>query len=202
MNETLWSLGVAFMNQCYSTCGLDVVPATNISSTLINLSSVVYHSLGVSVGILMGQMLGARKPEKQRSGTSTGSSSPFPFLWVSSSVALWPWAPVSFPNIYNTTDTVRALAQDMILISALVMPFQSFANATDFTLRSGGKTFITFLFDSGFMWICSIPLAFCLSRFTALPILPLFAICQMPDVLKCVLGSWMLKKGSWIHTLT
>lgn len=200
MNETLWSLGVAFMNQCYSTCGLDVVPATNISSTLINLSSVVYHSLGVSVGILMGQMLGARKPEAEvrdfnrkliafsvSMGVLFGG-----FMALGSGV---------FPNIYNTTDTVRALAQDLILISALVMPFQSFANATYFTLRSGGKTFITFLFDSGFMWICSIPLAFCLSRFTALPILPLFAICQMPDVLKCVLGSWMLKKGSWIHSL-
>ena len=201
INETLWSLGVAFMNQCYSTCGLDVVPATNISSTLINLSSVVYHSLGVSVGILMGQMLGARKPEAEvrdfnrkliafsvSMGVLFGG-----FMALGSGV---------FPNIYNTTDTVRALAQDLILISAFVMPFQSFANATYFTLRSGGKTFITFLFDSGFMWICSIPLAFCLSRFTALPILPLFAICQMPDVLKCVLGSWMLKKGSWIHTLT
>ena len=201
MNETLWSLGVAFMNQCYSTCGLDVVPATNISSTLINLSSVVYHSLGVSVGILMGQMLGARKPEAEvrdfnrkliafsvSMGVLFGG-----FMALGSGV---------FPNIYNTTDTVRALAQDLILISALVMPFQSFANATYFTLRSGGKTFITFLFDSGFMWICSIPLAFCLSRFTALPILPLFAICQTPDVLKCLLGSWMLKKGSWIHTLT
>lgn len=201
MNETLWSLGVAFMNQCYSTCGLDVVPATNISSTLINLSSVVYHSLGVSVGILMGQMLGARKPEAEVRDFNRKLIA----FSVSMGVlfgGLMALGSGVFPNIYNTTDTVRALAQDLILISALVMPFQSFANATYFTLRSGGKTFITFLFDSGFMWICSIPLAFCLSRFTALPILPLFAICQMPDVLKCVLGSWMLKKGSWIHTLT
>ena len=201
MNETLWSLGVAFMNQCYSTCGLDVVPATNISSTLINLSSVVYHSLGVSVGILMGQMLGARKPEAEVRDFNRKLIA----FSVSMGVlfgGLMALGSGVFPNIYNTTDTVRALAQDLILISALVMPFQSFANATYFTLRSGGKTFITFLFDSGFMWICSIPLAFCLSRFTALPILPLFAICQTPDVLKCVVGSWMLKKGSWIHTLT
>lgn len=201
MNETLWSLGVAFMNQCYSTCGLDVVPATNISSTLINLSSVVYHSLGVSVGILMGQMLGARKPEAEVRDFNRKLIA----FSVSMGVlfgGLMALGSGVFPNIYNTTGTVRALAQDLILISAFVMPFQSFANATYFTLRSGGKTFITFLFDSGFMWICSIPLAFCLSRFTALPILPLFAICQLPDVLKCVVGSWMLKKGSWIHTLT
>ena len=201
LNETLWSLGVAFMNQCYSTCGLDVVPATNISSTLINLSSVVYHSLGVSIGILMGQMLGARKPEAEVRDFNRKLIA----FSVSMGVlfgGLMALGSGVFPNIYNTTDTVRALAQDLILISAFVMPFQSFANATYFTLRSGGKTFITFLFDSGFMWICSIPLAFCLSRFTALPILPLFAICQTPDVLKCVVGSWMLKKGSWIHTLT
>lgn len=90
---------------------------------------------------------------------------------------------------------------DLILISALLMPFQSFANATYFTLRSGGKTFITFLFDSGFMWVCGVSTAFLLSRFTDLPILPLYAICQLPDILKCVLGSIMLKKGSWIQYL-
>ena len=200
INETLWSLGVAFINQCYSTCGLDVVPATNISSTLINLSAVVYHSLGVSVGILMGQMLGARKPETEVRDFNRKLIA----FAVSMGVlfgGLMALGSGVFPNIYNTTDTVRSLARDLILISAFVMPFQSFANATYFTLRSGGKTFITFLFDSGFMWVCAIPLAFCLSRFTDLPILPLFAICQLPDVLKCVLGTWMLKKGSWIHTL-
>ena len=107
----------------------------------------------------------------------------------------------AFPGIYNTTPAVRMLAQDLILISAMVMPFQSFANATYFTLRSGGKTFITFLFDSVFMWTCCVSLGFVLSRYTALPILPLFALCQVPEAVKCILGWAMLKKGSWIHSL-
>jgi len=34
INEFLWASGMAILNQCYSTCGLDVVPATNIASTL------------------------------------------------------------------------------------------------------------------------------------------------------------------------
>ena len=34
VNEFLWSSGMAVLNQCYSTCGLDVVPAMNICSTL------------------------------------------------------------------------------------------------------------------------------------------------------------------------
>ncbi len=199
-NELLWSMGVATMNQCYSTCGLDVVPAMNITSTLGNLAGVVYQSLGVSVGILMGQMLGAQRPEGELRDTnrklvafSVASGTGFGLLMALGSGA--------FPGIYNTTPAVRLLAQDLILISAMVMPFQSFANATYFTLRSGGKTFITFLFDSVFMWTCCVSLGYVLSRYTALPILPLFALCQVPEAVKCILGWLMLKKGSWIHTL-
>ena len=200
INETLWSLGVAVMNQCYSTCGLDVVPAMNISSTLFNLTSVVFHSLGVSVGILMGQMLGAHRPEAEvrdanRKLIAFSVSTGVLFAVLTALLS------GLFPLVYNTTQAVRELAMDLILISALLMPFQSFANATYFTLRSGGKTFITFLFDSGFMWVCGVSTAFLLSRFTDLPILPLYAICQVPDILKCVLGSIMLKKGSWIQYL-
>ena len=63
VNEFLWSSGVAILNQCYSTCGLDVVPAMNIATTLSNLTSVVFLSMGNSVGIIMGQMLGSGSDE-------------------------------------------------------------------------------------------------------------------------------------------
>ena len=107
-----------------------------------------------------------------------------------------------FPMIYNTTDSVRETATWLICICAATMPVHSYLNATYFTLRSGGKTVITFIFDSGFMWTCMIPVAFVLSRFTDLPILPLYAICQCPELVKCFLGAYMLKKGSWIQNLT
>lgn len=200
INEALWSSGIAITNQCYSTCGLDVVPAINITSTLINLSSVVYLSLGSSVGILMGRMLGASLPAEEVRDTDRKLIA----FSVSMGVLFGGLVALGsgfFPHIYNTTESVRRLSQDLILISALTMPFHAFSNATYFTLRSGGKTFITFLFDSGFMWVFSIPLAFLLSRFTFLPILPLYAICQLPDVIKCILGCFMLKKGSWIQNL-
>ena len=61
---------------------------------------------------------------------------------------------------------------------------------------------ITFIFDSGYVWCCMIPVAFVLSRFTDLPIIPLYAICQSLDFLKCVLGAKMIKKGDWIQRLT
>lgn len=201
INEFLWSCGVAFLNQCYSTCSLDVVPAMNIATTLSNLGGVVYLSMGNAVGILMGQMLGAQESRETVQDAnrklifaSVVSGSVFGILMAC-------FAGV-FPRIYNTTPSVMLLAEKMILISSFMILFHSYANAAYFTLRSGGKAFITFLFDSGFLWACSAPLAFFLSRYGNLPILPLYIICQIPDMFKCVIGAFMLKKGSWIQNLT
>jgi Na+-driven multidrug efflux pump len=96
---------------------------------------------------------------------------------------------------------VRLLATQMILVYAVMMPFNAFTLSAYFTLRSGGKTLVTFLFDSCFVWGVMAPLAFLLSRYTSLPILPLYAICQATDILKTTLGAWMIKQGKWIRNL-
>ena len=201
VNEFLWSSGMAVLNQCYSTCGLDVVPAMNISSTLFNLGSVVFMSMGNTVGILMGQMLGSGAG----SGEVRDTNRKLITLSVASGLVFGALvAAVSglFPRIYNTTAEVRHLAAQLICISACMMPFNAYTHATYFTLRSGGQTFVTFLFDSCFVWVVCVPLAFCLSRFASLPILPLYAICQCTDLIKCAIGVFMLKQGKWIQNLT
>ena len=201
VNEFLWSSGMAIMNQCYSTCGLDVVPAMNISSTIFNLASVVFLSMGNAVGIIMGQMLGAGNTEAQVRDSNRK-------LLVVSTLSgllfgcLMAMVSGIFPQIYNTTEQVRHLATWLICINACAMPFNSYTNATYFTLRSGGQTMVTFLFDSCFVWVVSVPLAYCLSRFTDLSILPLFAICLSTELVKCVLGAIMIKQGTWIQNLT
>ena len=201
MNEFLWASGMAIMNQCYSTCGLDVVPAMNISSTLYNLASVTFLSMGNSVGIIMGQMLGAgtseaeiRDANRKLVAVSIASGVVFGGLMAAASVL--------FPRIYNTTDDVRHLATLLICISAAMMPFNSYTNAAYFTLRSGGQTMVTFLFDSCFVWTCCVPVAFCLSRFTGLTIIPLYIICQSMDFIKCTIGAFMIRQGKWIQNLT
>ena len=69
-------------------------------------------------------------------------------------------------------------------------------------MRSGGKTLITFFFDSGYIWLVMVPLAFCLSRFTLIPVIWIFAICNGSEILKCVLGKLVMDKDSWIQDLT
>lgn len=200
LNELLWSCGMTFMNQSYSTCGLEVVPALNISSTLFNLTSVAFMSMGVADGILMGQMLGASMPEDQVRDASrkliaisVTAGAVFSVITIALSGL--------FPQIYNTSEPVRALATRLIIISALFMAFDAFVNAAYFVLRSGGQTYITFLFDSGFVWIVMVPVGFVLSRVVHMNILPFYFLCQSTNVLKAAVGSYFLRQGKWINNL-
>ena len=79
-----------------------------------------------------------------------------------------------FPQLYNTDSTTRHLAEYLIMTQAVFMPQNAFLHATYFTLRSGGKTVVTFFFDSVFVWIVSVPIAFVLSRFTGLFVVVIF----------------------------
>lgn len=201
VNEFLWASGMAVMNQCYSTCSLDVVPAMNISSTLYNLASVAFLAMGNTVGILMGQMLGSGEPEERLReenrkllALSVASGLVFGGLMVLVSGV--------FPLLYDTTQTVRKLAGYLICISAIMIPFNAYTNGAYFTLRSGGQTVVTFLFDSCFVWSICVPVAFVLSRFTGMGILVLYAICQGTELLKCLVGGCMIRRGAWIRNLT
>ena len=101
----------------------------------------------------------------------------------------------------NQCYSIRALAAEMICISALMMPFNAYTNAAYFTLRSGGQTLVTFVFDSCFVWAFVVPIAFCLSRFTGIPIIPMYFICQGTDLVKSAIGAYMIHKGRWIRNL-
>lgn len=200
INEALWSTGMTILNQSYSLRGQDVVTALSISSTLYNLSSVVFMSLGGAVGIIMGQMLGAGESadhvkETNRKLIATSIASCILFAAVMAGCS------TIFPQIYKTTESVRNLATSMICICACMMPINAYTHSAYFTLRSGGQTFVTFLFDSCFMWVFVVPLAFILSRFTSLPIIPLYACIQAADFVKCGIGAYMIQKGTWIQNL-
>lgn len=201
LNEFLFATGTAMVNQCYSTLGLDVVAANNISNTIYNLASVAYLSMGTVIGIIMGQMMGAgsskeevRSTHNKLTALAIGSCAVFGILLLALSVP--------FPKIYNTTEAVRSIATKLIIISAVIMPVHAYIHAAYFAMRSGGKTMITFFFDCGSIWLGSLPLAFCLSRFTAISIVPLFILCSCVELLKAIIGYFIIRSDFWILNLT
>ena len=186
-------------DRCYSTYGLAVVAGLNISTTISNVCNVIWMAMGSALSIIIGQLLGAGKMEEAKD-----TDRKLIFFSVASCLVIGTililLAPV-FPRIYNTTEDVRGLAAKFITVSACLMPIQAFLHSAYFTLRSGGKTVITFFFDSGFVWVCTIPAAFLLSHYSGLPILPTYILCQSLDIIKAVIGFILVKKGVWLQNI-
>ena len=182
LNECLWSMSQAMLLQCYSVRGIQAIAAMNITSTITQIFNEVFLSLGNATAILVGQELGASRMTGAR-GTLLALFSPL------------------IPHIYNTEPAIRELASSVIRTAALCMPLFAFANAAYFTLRSGGKTLITFFFDSCYTWLINFPIAFVLSRYTALPLPIVYLFVNGVDLLKCIIGFILVKKGVWVNNI-
>lgn len=199
VNETLWASAVAMLVQCYSVRGLNVVAALNISNTINNVFNIVFIALGDSVAIIVGQLLGAGDMKKARD--TDNKMIAFSVMCCTAVAMVMLLAAPFFPALYNTNAQAKELAKYFIMVTAICMPQNAFLHASYFTLRSGGKTIITFLFDSVFIWCVSVPIAFCLSRFTGLHVIAIYALVQMADLIKCVIGFILVKKGVWMQNI-
>jgi putative MATE family efflux protein len=199
VNELLWALGMTTLTQIFSTRGLTVVSGLNIASTITNLFNVVIYSMGTAVAVMVGQALGANDiPRAKQTSLRLIFFNVCACIVVGSALAAF--SPV-IPYIYNTTDHVRMLATRFMQTTAMYMVFNAITNCIYFTIRSGGKTLITFLFDSVYTWAFFVPYAYILTNFTSLDIMVLYPASYFADFIKCIIGIIVLKTGNWAHNM-
>ncbi len=200
LNETLWAAGTAAVNTCYAYKGLSVVAAINIESTVYNIFNIMFIAMGDAIAIIVGQQLGAGQIDeaKDTSGkiilmsivfAAIGGMFMFAISWV-------------FPMVYNTTDEVRKLAGLFIRIIACFMPIHAFLHAVYFSIRSGGKTFVTFLFDSVYLWIIAFPFAYLIVHFTNLDIMHVFIYCHEIELINVMIGFMIYRSGVGARNIT
>jgi putative MATE family efflux protein len=197
INELFWSVGMALLNQCYSTRGLNTVAGFNIGSTMNNLCTVVLYANGAAIGIVVGRLLGAERYEEAYDtdrkmivfSALVSFALSFVFLAISG----------LFPQLYNTSPEARQIATQVIMIQALFLPMAAIRNACYYTLRSGGRTIITFCFDSGFVWFINVPVAMILSRFTGVGATTIFFFIQLGDLFKAAIGLHLVHRKLWLR---
>ena len=199
LNEVLWSLGMTFINQSYSTRGLSAVAAINITATAWNLFCVIMFAMGNAVAILVGQRLGAGDKEGARDVDRK-----LIFLTVAAHVVMGLLLIACsglIPLLYNVEPGVRQLTQRLLMVAGASLPIHAFIHVTYFTIRSGGKTVITFLFDCVYTWVVPVTLAYCLCHLTSLPIVGVYFCVQFIDIIKVVIGALMLRSDFWANNV-
>ncbi len=199
INETLWSSGIVLQKQSYSTRGLAVVAGLNINSTFFNVFAICFVAFGDAVAIMVGQLLGAGKMDEAKdTGIKINVFVTFSCIVVGS--VLFFVAPL-LPELYNTTAEVKALATDFLRVTGALMPLFGLCHSLYFTIRAGGKTFLTFLFDSAFLMVIGVPLAYFLTRYTGLDIITVYAICEGTALIKVIIGFAISSSGIWMQNI-
>ncbi len=195
MNEILWSLGQTFINSNYASRGIVVIAATNITTTAWNLFCVIMFAMGSVVSIMVGQKLGAG----DREGAIDVDNKLIFVTFASHVIIALLFVVVApfVPLLYNVEPEVRELATQCLTVAGLSLPVHATIHVIYFTIRSGGKTGITFLFDCVYTWIVPAMLSLIFCRFTGLGILWVYLIVQFSDIIKLCIGVPMLKSGFW-----
>ena len=199
VNEMFWSLGMTMLTQCYSYRGLDAVAALNISSTVSNLFNTVFFTMGNVAGIVIGNLLGAEEYDRARHASTHLMALSFAACTVMGA-GLFFAAPVA-PRFYNTTPEIMGLAANLMRVCAVMMPLVALTNVEYWTIRAGGRTYITMLFDSVFTWVVLVPLAWVLIHRTGLPMLSVYALVNASEILKTAIGLVLVKKGIWVQNI-
>lgn len=198
-NEVLWALGISLQAQCYSIHGYSVMSANSISQTIYTVFSIAFAALGTAVGILVGQRLGAS--DKEGAVDTFRKMAAFGVLvCIVIGGAMVLTAPL-FPMLYKTDSEVNALATAFIRIIGFCMPFTGYAHFCYYTVRSGGRTLLTFFFDSFYVCGFVVLLAYLLTGL-GVSILPVFFFTHLTDLGKCIIGTLMIRSGAWIQNIT
>lgn len=198
-NEFFWSLGMSLLSVAYSLYGISVVAGYSISSTVMNLANIAFISLGSSIGIIIGKQLGANEfEEAYDTDRKLIAFSVIISLFVGVLVFL---IGDKIPLLYNTTAESKECAAFFIKTCSCFIPVHAFANASYFTIRSGGKTLITFLMDSVFIMCVNVPIAFSLYYIFHLPIYTTFVLVQAIDIIKVIVGMALVKKKVWLNNI-
>lgn len=198
-NEILWSTGMAVLTQCYSLFGIEAVAAVNICMTVSNFFMIVCYAMGNVTSIIVGQKLGQGARE-DAIDTSIRLTVMDALLCVVIGILLICTSRI-IPEAYNTTQTVKELSVILLIIYAAHMPITALYMSAYFTIRSGGNSILTFLMDCCYTWAVNIVLAFILTRFTTLSLIPVYLIVTMADIPKSIFGVYLVAKGTWAQNL-
>ena len=200
INEILWSTGMIMQSMSFAQRE-NVLSALSILNTTTEIFGIVFSGLAVGIGVMVGSQLGAGKIEEAKETTGK-------LIWLGILMSLSIGAVMGalspfIPRLWTEVSlSQQQLAMQMIIVYGAFLWVYSIAVSCYCILRAGGKANQTMIMDSGLMWVGTVPLAWILALTTSLPLVPMFAILQIIDIVKMFVGLYLVRRGHWANNLT
>ena len=197
----VWGIAYVLYSVIMGHMGSDAVAANSITSIAKSLLSCLIRGVSGGAGVLIGNLLGADELEKAREyggrlthlaiaiGVVTGG------LLMLISPAIVHFAPL--------TDTAAEYLQYMLLFCGLNLMAQS-VNTTvlDGIFCAGGDAKFDMQGNIGAMWCFSVPLGFLAAFWLKLPVMVVYCIVNLDEIVKLPAVYLHYKKYVWVRNIT
>lgn len=196
VEQSTRALGMTVMTFLVATFGTLTVAAFGIGSRI--LSFIIIPSLGLSMATstLVGQNMGAGKIARAERIVKISTLAGFLSLTLIGIVFFFFARHISAIFIPGEIDTIQSSAL-FIKIMALSFGFIGVQMAINGAFRGSGNTMISMVLSIISLWVLRFPLAYLLSKHTALAEIGLWIAYPTANVIAAVITIAWFAKGSW-----
>ena len=201
-NELVWGCGFTMFSVIMGHLGSDAVAANSVANILKNIIACVCNGIGIGAGIIVGNELG--KGEMERA-TEYGNRlfKLAVFAGAVSGLILLAVSPVLRIFTGSLSAQAHSYLKNMMYICTYYMIGKS-VNATVIAgvFCAGGDTKFRLKCDALTMWVILIPIGMITAFVLKLPIMVVYFIISMDEIIKLPAVYRHYKKYNWVRNLT
>lgn len=197
----VWGIAYTLYSVIIGHMGTDAVTANSIVSIAKSLLSCLIRGVGGGAGILVGNLLGAGELKKAREygGRLTRLAILIGCLSGGTLMLLSPW----IVRMVGYGETASRYLQGMLLFCGVNMAFQAVNHVVlDGIFCAGGDSRFDMVGNIGAMWCFSVPMGFLAAFWLRLPVLAVYCIVNMDEIVKIPAVYIHYKKYIWLRNIT
>ena len=197
----VWGIAYTLYSVIMGHMGTDAVAANSIVSIAKSLISCLIRGVGGGTGILIGNLLGAGELEKAREygGRLTRLAI---LIGCLSGGMLMLLSPL-IVRLVGYGETASHYLQGMLLFCGVNMAFQAVNHVVlDGIFCAGGDSRFDMVGNIGAMWCFAVPMGFLAAFVCGLPVLAVFCIVNLDEIVKIPAVYLHYKKYVWLRNIT
>lgn len=200
-NEIVWGVGFTMTSVIMGHLGSDAVAASSIANVVKNLTACFCLGLGNGGGIIVGNELGAGRPERAREyGAKLCRMSVI--CGAAAGLLLLGLNPVIMAVTDLSPQADRYLRWMLVMCSYYMIGKSINGTTISGIFCAGGDSRFGFLCDTVTLWCITVPLGFIAAFVLKLPVLTVYFIVNLDEMIKLPAVYKNYKKYKWVKDLT
>lgn len=200
-NFLVWGVGITMGSVVLGHLGADAVAANSIASVMKELAACLCMGIAMGGAIVVGNELGAGRLEEAKD--CGGKVVVLSLVFGAISAALMMVLIPMVVNLVDLTEEARGYLAWMIVVLAVNLIGMSNNSAIiSGIFAAGGDTKFGFICDTVTLWLVVVPLGFFTAFYLHLPMLPVYIIINMDEIIKMPAVWAHYRKYLWVKNLT